>query len=184
MKQREFRLEQFDPVADATAVRAAKGAKKSKAHELEDRLAAEIRRCGALGLPHPIGRGFGDDSQFAFASELKRKLTVDFAWPNYRFLVEVQGGIWLPGGGAHSRPMNIERDIEKAQLAAVLGFILIPVSGKDIRSRRAIQLVQIGLERAGWKPRSLAAAGITSGPVEGRTSPAAAVHLDFNDPLP
>ena len=49
--------------------------------------------------------------QYPFAASLGRKFRADFAWPEYQLLVEVQGGIWRRGGGAHSHPIDIERDI-------------------------------------------------------------------------
>lgn len=90
--------------------------------------------------------------QYHWARELDRKFCADFAFPVQRVLVEVQGGIWRPGGGAHSGGAAIEKDIEKAQYAARLGWCWVPVTEKDIGSGHALIVIQSVLERLGWKP--------------------------------
>lgn len=160
------------------------GKRAAKRPDWEGRLALAVRAIMLpLGFPAPVGRGFGDDKQFMFAASLGRRFTSDYAWPDYKLLVEVQGGLWV--GGAHSSGAGVERDIEKAQLVALLGFTLLPVTEKDIRSNHAIKLIQLVLERLGCTPGASAAKGLHN-PAEGRTSPTLAptVHYDFNDPIP
>jgi hypothetical protein len=50
-----------------------------------------------------------------------RKWKFDLAWIN-KIALEIEGGIWREGGGAHSRPANIIRDIEKYNAATLLGW--------------------------------------------------------------
>ena len=91
--------------------------------------------------------------QYLWARELRRDFRADFAFPVQRVLVEVQGGIWMPSGrGAHSGGAAIEKDIEKAQYAARLGWAWVPVTEKDIGSGHALIVVQSVLERLGWRP--------------------------------
>ncbi len=93
--------------------------------------------------------------QYLWARELGRDFRADFAFPVQRVLVEVQGGIWMPSGrGAHSGGAAIEKDIEKAQYAARLGWWWVPITEKDIDSGRALEVVQRVLERCGWVPGS------------------------------
>lgn len=61
-----------------------------------------------------------------------RKLELDFAWPDLRAYVEIEGGIWRKGGGAHSRPAAIERDIEKQNLLTMDGWVGLRVTPADI----------------------------------------------------
>lgn len=66
----------------------------------------------------------------------------DFAWP-YRdpvVFVEVQGGIW--SGGAHVRPKGVQRDMDKVNRAALIGAYVLQVSAEDIKSGKAISLVE------------------------------------------
>jgi len=59
-----------------------------------------------------------------------RKYTCDFLVPSIPAVVELQGGIWRKGKGAHSRPQNIERDCEKSNLLQIEGYMVykIPTS--------------------------------------------------------
>ena len=71
-----------------------------------------------------------------------RKWRVDFAWPKRRLFVEIEGGIWRRGGGAHSHPSNIERDIEKGNAITMAGCFLLRVTDKMIKSGEAFELVK------------------------------------------
>lgn len=97
----------------------------------------------ATRLPTP-------ETQFSFASG--RKFAADFAWREFKLLVECQGGIWRRGGGAHSHPNNILRDIEKLQLAVLNGWSMFPVTTDEVKSGQAVQLIELALKSKGWKP--------------------------------
>ncbi len=71
-----------------------------------------------------------------------RKFAADFAWPAQRLVVEIQGGIWRKGGGAHSRPGQIVKDIEKMQLAAIAGWFYMPVTTDQVRNGEALRLIE------------------------------------------
>lgn len=81
-----------------------------------------------------------------------RKLEIDAACPEFRIGVEVQGGIWRKGGGAHSRPRKIELDIEKQQIALTAGWLLLPVTPRDVLRARAVPLIEKLLQLRGWEP--------------------------------
>lgn len=57
--------------------------------------------------------------EFTFSEE--RKFRFDFAWPDYRLYLELQGGTWRGGGGAH-RGSGAIRDMEKFSEASILGW--------------------------------------------------------------
>jgi len=76
-----------------------------------------------------------------------RRFRFDFAWPERKLAVECQGGIWRPGGGAHSRPANIVRDNEKSNLAAALGWKVYKFDMNDIKSGRALQIIEDELKK-------------------------------------
>lgn len=71
-----------------------------------------------------------------------RKWRADLAWPGNKILLEIDGGIWRKGGGAHSRPTNILRDIEKSNAAVLLGYRCYRVTPDQIRNGEAIKLVE------------------------------------------
>lgn len=79
--------------------------------------------CIAYGLPCP-------QREFRFHPD--RKFRFDYAWPERKVAVEMNGGIWMKGGGAHSRPTNIKRDMEKNTLAAVLGWRILSYEPRRI----------------------------------------------------
>jgi very-short-patch-repair endonuclease len=81
-----------------------------------------------------------------------RKFTADFAWRAYSLVVEVQGGIWRRGGGAHSHPSNLLRDVEKAQLAVINGWSTFPVTTDEVRNGQALKFIELALRAKGWKP--------------------------------
>jgi very-short-patch-repair endonuclease len=49
----------------------------------------------------------------------------DFAWPQRKVAVEVDGGTWLRGGGRH----NADSDRNKLNIAASLGYRVLRFSG-------------------------------------------------------
>lgn len=70
-----------------------------------------------------------------------RKYRFDFAWPVRLIAVEINGGVWKPGGGAHSRPANILRDFQKLNLAATLGWRVWQYTTDEVRIGFAAQQV-------------------------------------------
>lgn len=66
-------------------------------------------------------------------SEDERQFRFDYAWPAKKIAVEIEGGIWRKGGGAHSHPTGILRDIEKYNLAVMQGWRVIRVPSPDPR---------------------------------------------------
>lgn len=79
--------------------------------------------CVAAGLPRPHS-----EHQF----HAVRRWQFDYAFPESKIAVEVEGGIWRNGGGAHSHPLNIERDIEKYNAAAMLGWRVLRYAPENL----------------------------------------------------
>ena len=84
--------------------------------KLELALAFQIR---AAGLITPV---------VEFKAIPARRYRWDFAWPGQKLLVEVQGGIWAKGA-------------EKLNLATLAGYRCITVTGEQIKSGQALQLI-------------------------------------------
>ncbi len=59
-----------------------------------------------------------------------RKFRFDFAHVASKVAIECQGGIYGRGKkrGAHIRPAGYERDCEKAILAALNGWVILPIT--------------------------------------------------------
>jgi hypothetical protein len=102
---------------------------KSKRHELEDNLFAEFK---LYGLPTP-------ERQYIFHPT--RKWRLDFAWPDRRIAVEVNGGIYMnknnptnPGG--HNRGAYMELSYEKINEAQRLGWKVFMFGPSQCRGRK------------------------------------------------
>lgn len=67
----------------------------------------------------------------------KRKWRYDFAWPEQRVALEVQGGIHMAKSG-HNTAAGITRDCEKANEAVVLGWKVLHVTREQIENGSAI----------------------------------------------
>jgi very-short-patch-repair endonuclease len=101
---------------------------------LEETLLLLIR---AEGLPEP-------EREYMFAKSIGRRWRLDFAYPEKRIGIEVQGGIYVRG--AHSRGTGLERDYEKYNQAQVLGWDVYQFSRKMIESGEAIETIRKALE--------------------------------------
>lgn len=77
-----------------------------------------------------------------------RRFRFDFAWPDYRLLVEVQGGTFSRGASGHSSGMGINRDCEKNNLAVLAGWRLLAFDTKQIKSGQALRWLQEALQVA------------------------------------
>ena len=85
--------------------------------------------------------------EYPFAAHIKRKFRFDFAWLPQKVAVELEGGLY--SRGAHARPVGIERDIEKGNLAVLLGWRVLRFSTKMLtndpaRSIGAVQALLAG----------------------------------------
>lgn len=101
--------------------------------QLEDSLAFQIR---AVGLPAP-------EREYRFHD--KRRWRADFAWPDAKLIVEVEGAIWT--GGRHTRGAGYEKDAEKYNTAALDGWTVLRFTGNMIKSGLAIQQIQRAFEK-------------------------------------
>lgn len=72
----------------------------------------------------------------------ERKWRFDYAIPDHKIAIEVEGGIWMKGGGAHSRPKNILRDMTKYNEATALGWKLIRVTPQQLNKRYTINQIR------------------------------------------
>ena len=73
-----------------------------------------------------------------------RRWLLDFAWPDRKVAVEVDGGTW--SGGRHTRGAGFETDCEKLNEAAIMGWRVLRVTGTMVKDGRAIEYVNRILE--------------------------------------
>jgi very-short-patch-repair endonuclease len=88
--------------------------------------------------------------KYQFAHTLGRKWEADFAYPDRHLLIEIDGGIWRKGGGAHSHPTQILRDMEKGNDAAFLGYRVLRFTSDQVRDGHAVAFLIRILNKQGW----------------------------------
>lgn len=98
--------------------------------------------------------GFVRGREFAFASaRCRRNFRFDFSDVERRLAIEVQGGGWMrPDAqgnrrGAHGTGAHLERDCEKATLAAALGWTVLYVTPAQIKKGLAITWIEVVVSR-------------------------------------
>jgi hypothetical protein len=122
-------------------------AKKRKIPSEESNFAFQ---CRALKLPPATPRyRFG---QAKHPDSKRRVWIADFAFLESKVMVEVDGGIWMPKGGAHSHPVDITRNMTKQNDAALLGFVTLRFTPAEVKSGHAIAFTQKVLHSRGWTP--------------------------------
>lgn len=85
-----------------------------------------------LGFSEPV-------PEYPFAPP--RKWRFDWCWPELRLALE-QDGV-LPGaGGRHQRSAGFERDMEKLNEAALLGWTVIRFTPRMVKDGRAVKVIE------------------------------------------
>lgn len=67
----------------------------------------------AMGIPAPV-------REYKFHP--KRRWRIDFAWPNIKLAIEIEGGAFVEG--RHTRPIGFSKDIEKYNNLTLMGWYL------------------------------------------------------------
>jgi very-short-patch-repair endonuclease len=103
--------------------------------KLEEELAFQLRLAKISGFYR----------EFKFCPT--RRWRADFAWPEARLLCEVEGGVYTRG--RHLRIDGFEKDCEKYNSAALLGFFVVRVTASHIKSGKALQWIEQFLRKNG-----------------------------------
>lgn len=109
------------------------------------------RKIAEAGLPEP-------QTQYLWARP-ERLYRADFAWPEAMVLAEVQGGIWAADPGRHNRGSGYERDCERDNLAAILGWKLLRFTERLIKDGIAVDHIRRALEASAATTHQLALTG-------------------------
>lgn len=100
--------------------------------ELEETLAFQLRV--TPGIPPPV-------REYRFAPP--RRWRADFAWPDRRLLVEVEGGQWT--AGRHTRGAGYAGDVEKYNTAALLGWRVLRFTAGMVETGEALTQIEEAL---------------------------------------
>ena len=91
--------------------------------------------------------GLADGMVREYRFHPSRRWRFDFAWPAHMLAVEVEGGVWVQG--RHNRGAGFLADMEKYNEAAILGWRVLRVAGKHIRSDEAMAWLERALKARG-----------------------------------
>lgn len=87
--------------------------------------------CVSNGLPRP-------ESEVRFHA---RKWRFDYAWmAPYMVALEVEGGVWT--GGRHTRGSGFVKDMEKYNSATALGWRVVRVTPKELKSDATLEMLR------------------------------------------
>jgi very-short-patch-repair endonuclease len=89
-------------------------------------------------------------AQAKYAGHRRRVWIADFAFLDWMTMVEIDGGLHIPGMG-HSRATGIERSMVKQNDAALLGFHTLRFTPREVKSGHAVGFTQKVLEAKGWQ---------------------------------
>ena len=65
--------------------------------------------------------------EFRFHAD--RKWSLDFAHPGTRVAIEIDGGLWVRGGGGHNSPQGYEADCYRGNAAIICGWRVFRLTG-------------------------------------------------------
>ena len=72
-----------------------------------------------------------------------RRFRFDFAWPEHKLAVEIDGGTWTRG--RHVRPTGYAKDCEKMNLAQLEGWRVLRFTTEMVRDGTAVHMTQRAL---------------------------------------
>lgn len=87
--------------------------------------------CEQLGIP-PC------ESEYRFHPE--RRWRFDYAWPDRKLALEVEGGVWTEG--RHTRGKGFIADMEKYNAAALLGWSVLRVVPDNLMADSTVEMLR------------------------------------------
>jgi len=78
--------------------------------------------------------------EYFFSTE--RLYRLDYAFPEYKIGLEVDGGTWSKERSGHSSGTGLARDREKSTLLATLGWALIRVTPQELMTAKIIETIK------------------------------------------
>ncbi len=104
---------------------------KEATQSLEDQFAEHVER---YGLPEPIRQFKFDDTPVDWRW--------DFGWPQYKLLVEINGGIYQNPPTGHRSVRGLVRDYAKLNAATQRGWWSMTFETKAVESSEAVRTVE------------------------------------------
>lgn len=73
-----------------------------------------------------------------------RKWRFDYAIPEHKVAIEVEGGVWT--GGRHTSPKGFLGDMEKYNTATVMGWRVLRTTPEDLLARATLLMIRKAIE--------------------------------------
>lgn len=74
----------------------------------------------------------------------ERRWRFDFAIPQYKIALEIEGGIWTRG--RHTRPKGFLSDMEKYNMATLMGWRVFRTTPRDLYSVATITMLRTAIK--------------------------------------
>lgn len=78
--------------------------------------------------------------EYRFMKE--RQWPFDFAWPDQKIALEIQGGTWVKGSRSHAGGTGYENDCQKYNEATIRGWAVLKVTGDMVKNGRFISYLE------------------------------------------
>jgi very-short-patch-repair endonuclease len=85
----------------------------------------------SMGLPAPV---------LEYKFHPTRKWRFDYAWPELRIALEVEGGVWT--GGRHTRGSGFLKDVKKYNAAAALGWRVLRCTPSELMTLATAEILK------------------------------------------
>lgn len=72
-----------------------------------------------------------------------RRWRFDYALPQHRIALEVEGGVWT--GGRHTRAKGFLGDVEKYNAATILGWRVLRVVPDELMTGKTLKMLQAAI---------------------------------------
>lgn len=92
-----------------------------------------------VGGPH-----YAIEKEYRF--HCARKWRFDFALTFPKIAIEIEGGVWVTGGGGHNRSQAFLDDMEKYNWAGAFGWKVLRFTPKQVLDGTAIEFIKRVLE--------------------------------------
>jgi hypothetical protein len=99
-----------------------------------------LAMCKSHGLPEPV-------PELRFNPQ--RFWRFDWAWLAQMIALEIQGGLWVAGGGRHQRGAALLREMEKLNAAACLGWRILYATPDQVTTGEIFLVIRQALHLEG-----------------------------------
>lgn len=119
----------------------AKAKVKRKKSALEKQLEAEMQRHRIRELEKATGQEVVAEHRF----HPEREWRFDFYLPQSRLAIEVEGGVWIEGGGRHNRGKGFLGDLEKYNEAQAMGIKVLRFTPEQLLKPKSLKTIKSAL---------------------------------------